>query len=150
MPIRNRAEAAAYMRRWRKNNPTERHKVNQRLREWRQRIKAMIRKAKDKPCQDCHVAYPWYVMDFDHLPGNIKLAVPSRLVKTGWSVRKIRAELAKCDVVCANCHRERTHKRYIQARSSDLAEHRAYTSDVVGSKPSAPTNLSLFDDDAVP
>jgi hypothetical protein len=29
----------------------------------------------------------------------------------GWSWDKIMAEVLKCDVVCANCHRIRTHRK---------------------------------------
>ena len=36
------------------------------------RIKDYIRKLKSEPCVDCNVAYPWYVMDFDHVRGEKK------------------------------------------------------------------------------
>ena len=66
-----------------------------------------IRKLKDIPCTDCKQNYPWYVMDFDHLRDktfNIGHAF-SR------SKEKILEEIAKCEVVCSNCHRARTYKR---------------------------------------
>jgi hypothetical protein len=70
----------------------------------------MIRDAKNVPCIDCKVSYPWMVMDFDHRPGETKVAEVSKLA-TSASVQKIRDEIAKCDVVCSNCHRLRTFQR---------------------------------------
>jgi hypothetical protein len=49
-------------------------------------------------------------MDFDHVRGE-KVANVSVLVAGGASRRRVLAEIAKCEVVCANCHRERTHGR---------------------------------------
>jgi hypothetical protein len=49
-------------------------------------------------------------MDFDHVRGT-KVAdlARLRLARGGWS--KLVAEIEKCDVVCANCHRLRTKLR---------------------------------------
>ena len=68
-----------------------------------------IERLKSVPCPDCEVAYPYYVMDFDHLDPRTKLDKISRLSsKAGKSWPLILAEIAKCEVVCANCHRLRT------------------------------------------
>lgn len=69
-----------------------------------------IREYKERhPCVDCKVQYPYYVMDFDHVRGkkqaNVMELVPS------LSKKKIDEEIAKCEVVCSNCHRIRTHIR---------------------------------------
>jgi len=48
-------------------------------------------------------------MDFDHREANAKRAQVSDLVNKSWNV--IADEIAKCDVVCANCHRIRSHNR---------------------------------------
>jgi hypothetical protein len=51
-------------------------------------------------------------MDFDHREGEEKLfAVSAGGNKVRLSQSQLLAEIAKCDVVCANCHRERTHRR---------------------------------------
>lgn len=70
----------------------------------------IIRDAKDKPCADCGIQYPYYVMQFDHVRGEKKFNVGG-----GWnnSIESIKEEIAKCDVVCANCHAERTYQRMI-------------------------------------
>jgi hypothetical protein len=64
--------------------------------------------AKAKPCADCGVQYPPYVMDLDHVRGE-KLFVLSK--GYNHSPEAQLAEIEKCDVVCTNCHRERTHVR---------------------------------------
>lgn len=69
----------------------------------------VIREAKNKPCMDCGINYPSYVMDFDHRPGEIKIKNLSRM--NGYGLDKIKEEIEKCDLVCANCHRERTFSR---------------------------------------
>lgn len=63
----------------------------------------------NKPCVDCGVIYPPYVMDFDHLDPTTKVDKISRLAAQTTSKEKLLAEIAKCDLVCANCHRERTY-----------------------------------------
>lgn len=45
-------------------------------------------------------------MDFDHREDKkFNIAQLSKIA----SVEKLKEEIAKCDVVCANCHRIRTH-----------------------------------------
>ena len=50
-------------------------------------------------------------MDFDHVRGkkhaNVMELIPS------LSKKKIDEEIAKCEIVCSNCHRIRTHMRKI-------------------------------------
>ena len=48
-------------------------------------------------------------MDFDHVRG-VKHKNVSELIST-LSKKKIDAEIAKCEIVCSNCHRIRTHIR---------------------------------------
>jgi len=65
---------------------------------------------KDKPCIDCGNLYPSCVMDFDHRAGETKIRSISWMVLHDTSnMEKIKLEIAKCDLVCANCHRIRTH-----------------------------------------
>lgn len=61
------------------------------------------------PCTDCGIKYPQYVMEFDHLPEFEKLASVSSMTSAGMD--KVLAEIAKCEIVCANCHATRTWKR---------------------------------------
>jgi len=73
-----------------------------------QEFVAIIHTHKSKPCADCKVQYPYYVMDFDHL-GDKKFEISQR--GNISSVKKLLDEIAKCDVVCSNCHRTRTWQR---------------------------------------
>lgn len=57
---------------------------------------------------DCGGVFPVCAMDLDHRPGEDKAITPSAMVARGWSDERVQAEIAKCDVVCANCHRIRT------------------------------------------
>ena len=75
----------------------------------RKKLVAELRRRKDNPCTDCGQRYPYYVMQFDHI-GDDKEYGPATLVTRG-SFRVMDEELAKCELVCANCHAERTHNR---------------------------------------
>ena len=55
---------------------------------------------KGKPCVDCNVKYPTYVLDFDHIKGK-KVAGVSRIAHNGARAALLR-ELEKCEIVCAN------------------------------------------------
>jgi hypothetical protein len=59
------------------------------------------------PCRDCGESDP-VVLDFDH-HGNKAFEIGEALTYRRWET--ILAEIAKCDVVCANCHRRRTARR---------------------------------------
>jgi hypothetical protein len=50
-------------------------------------------------------------MDFDHVRGKKLFCVGSLVVQQGVGRRQALEEIAKCDVVCANCHRLRTSYR---------------------------------------
>ena len=63
---------------------------------------------KGVPCKDCGGIFPPYVMDFDHI--NDDKAGNLSAMKT-YHIDKILAEIAKCEIVCSNCHRIRTYKR---------------------------------------
>lgn len=64
---------------------------------------------KSEPCMDCNVAYPAYVMQFDHRDGVEKLFNVSEM--RGQCKDIIMTEISKCDLVCANCHAIRGHNR---------------------------------------
>lgn len=91
------------MRRWRSLNP-ERNKETART--VRQRVKQRIDEFKaERGCEDCGNSDP-RVLDLHHRHGEEKVDHVNRLrTRTGWDA--VRAEMEKCDVVCANCHRIR-------------------------------------------
>lgn len=108
------AHAAAQRRYYLQNKPyyLQRNKAK------RRDIAEYIRTFKDgKPCADCRESFPSYVLDFDHRDQTTKTIIVSRIART-QSWRRLHAELAKCDVVCANCHRVRTHAQEVARRDN--------------------------------
>src|SRR6476661_2511115 len=63
---------------------------------------------KENGCVDCGNT-DVRVLEFDHLKD--KLYAVSDMIRTAYSIKKIKEEIEKCDVVCANCHRIRTYTR---------------------------------------
>ncbi len=69
-----------------------------------------VLEAKKSPCVDCNRSYAYYVMQFDHVDGT-KYAGVSSMLRDGYSLELIKNEISKCELVCANCHAERTALR---------------------------------------
>ena len=65
------------------------------------------------PCVDCGET-DIVVLEFDHLRD--KKANVSYFIRTG-EIARMKAEIDKCEVVCANCHRRRTSQRGAWYRS---------------------------------
>lgn len=61
-------------------------------------------------CVDCGEKR-WQVLEFDHVRGKKNRNVSSMITGT-WSLASIAAEISKCDVRCANCHRMKTCKDF--------------------------------------
>jgi hypothetical protein len=62
---------------------------------------------RDHPCVDCGETDP-LVLEFDHLRDK-KFGISDGIRNRNWA--DVLDEIAKCDVVCANCHRRRTVRR---------------------------------------
>jgi len=75
----------------------------------RERIRAYITTyLKTNPCVDCGETDP-VILEFDHIKDkdfNI-----SDAARKGVSIKKLKDEIAKCEVRCANCHRKKTYER---------------------------------------
>lgn len=61
-----------------------------------------------KSCVDCGNETK-AVLQFDHLRDKHKNI--SFLVSKAYSIKMIKEEIEKCEIVCANCHTLRTFKR---------------------------------------
>jgi hypothetical protein len=70
---------------------------------------SIVNLLKLNPCLDCAKVYRPSQMDFDHVKG-IKVKNVSNLIHHG-SRKQLLEEIAKCELVCALCHRIRTHDR---------------------------------------
>lgn len=76
----------------------------------RERNRDYVRQIKESnPCTDCGLFFHFSQMDFDHL-GNKKHSV-AKLANSEASIKTIKIELSKCELVCSNCHRLRTWTR---------------------------------------
>ena len=75
----------------------------------RQRLRLALDAFKTGPCGDCGQTFPPECMDFDHREGEVKSFDIGK--SPGRAPEVLRAEIAKCDLVCANCHRIRTRAR---------------------------------------
>ena len=87
------------------------------------KAKVLSKKAKDRarayindylkanPCVDCGET-DIIVLEFDHVgeEGTKKFNI-SDATRLGYGMPKSKAEMAKCEVRCANCHRKKTYER---------------------------------------
>lgn len=65
----------------------------------------------NKSCLDCGETNS-IVLEFDHVIG-VKLGNVINMAYSPVGLKKLKEEIEKCELVCANCHRIRTHKRNI-------------------------------------
>ena len=105
----NKLELQKYQRDW-----YYRHKP-----EWIERRKQNIQKTREhvnrikmQPCMDCGIQYNPWQMHFDHRDPSTKVRNVAAMVCGGnRTTTRIDEEIAKCDLVCANCHADRTYKK---------------------------------------
>lgn len=55
-------------------------------------------------CKRCGIN-DWRVLDFHHRDKQTKEFSIAKATRSGYSRERILQEIAKCDVLCANCHR---------------------------------------------
>ena len=63
-----------------------------------------------KGCAECGFKGHHFQLDLDHIDASSKDNVHnSRAYEPSWSKERIKVELAKCRILCANCHRLKTY-----------------------------------------
>lgn len=62
-----------------------------------------------KGCQVCGFNNFAGALDFDHIDSKNKLYDPGRII--GCNLKKLFLELRKCQILCANCHREKSQSQ---------------------------------------
>ena len=114
MAYKNRADALAAQKRWYEaNRDSEIAKALVRNKANKAATRAYLQELKENtPCADCGINYPYYVMDFDHISDD-KFKNINTMMRENYSLTEIQKEIDKCELVCANCHRIRTHQRRI-------------------------------------
>lgn len=120
MPYRDPEKQKAAQRRYYDEN---KEKILLTQNKKRNAMRRYIQEVKEStPCADCGMQYPHYVMDFDHLPGEVKLYnISNQMNSDIGSLATLKAEIAKCEIVCANCHRHRTYMRTSGSSTRQLA-----------------------------
>jgi len=116
------------------NSPVlERERASKRIRTRRRAKKKIAERIKfvddfktSHGCADCGYSGHPAALDFDHLPGFEK-TINISILRRRWSTRlsTLEAEMAKCEVVCANCHRIRTanRKQWLKSEKIMQAQH---------------------------
>ncbi len=84
-------------------------KANFRRNILRPMLRNLLKELKTSPCVDCGQSHNPWIMQFDHLRDK-KFNI-AHAVRAGVSELKLREEISKCELVCANCHAERTYRR---------------------------------------
>ena len=109
-PDKQREYQRLYARRLRATQP---EKVKANKARFKRRSASHVNTIKaSTPCHDCGVQYPPHVMTFDHVRGTKETDIA--VAAWRWSVERIDEEIAKCEIVCANCHAERTYQRKVR------------------------------------
>src|SRR5689334_5385622 len=96
------------LQQWRKDyNQKNKGRARVRAEQRRTEIQAFLADVKAGPCTDCGARWPAVAMDFDHVRG-VKIASIATMQSSARSLAVIKAEILKCELVCACCHRLRT------------------------------------------
>lgn len=100
----------------------ERNKENPEYRAKRRQIQQQLRKRNMKflkeylathPCIDCGFS-DVRALEFDHVRGQ-KFKEVALMAQVGYSIEKLKVEIDKCEVRCANCHKIITAERRVSA-----------------------------------
>lgn len=101
MPRRDPEKNREYQKRWYRKNrlvQIERNKANRKRKmDWLWNYKANL----SCECGENHPA----TLDFHHRDESTKDGNISEMI-LDWSIERVLEEIAKCDVMCANCHRK--------------------------------------------
>jgi len=91
------------------NQDRQKENVKQNNQQYRQNARDYIWEyLSAHPCTQCGETDP-VALEFHHVRGEKTIEV-SRLIGRGASLDVIKAEIQKCDVLCASCHRKLTAK----------------------------------------
>jgi hypothetical protein len=112
MPIKDPEKLKAYKALWHQRNKERRTAAIKLRRSQKRQYVHSLKEGVE--CLDCGVEYPPYVYDFDHLPEFKKEFDLSSTGMRDKTMEQIIAEVAKCELICSNCHRHRTYIRSLK------------------------------------
>lgn len=119
MAYANKADQAASARRHYDRNKDA---MKARAKAWTAKNRVAVRRWVDHylsttPCVDCGED-DREVLEFDHRDPSAKhFTIGDSKNRMSLSLPRIQAEIAKCDVRCANCHRRRTRRQWKEKQS---------------------------------
>lgn len=90
-----------YIEKSKKNKPASRSRT----------ISYILDYLREHPCSCCGET-DMRCLQFDHIDPNTKSYNVSHIVSGGYSVELVKAEIAKCVVLCANCHAKKTAEQF--------------------------------------
>lgn len=103
MPAKTKEANREHQRRWYEKNKELQKERNRSNREkkfaWFYEYKKNL---KCERCGETHIA----TLDFHHRDPSEKEYALHRMIYNNHSMEKIKAEIAKCEVLCSNCHRK--------------------------------------------
>lgn len=103
MPTNDPEKQRRYRRDWYERNKERQAKYKRdrqaALTEWLREYKKTLR------CSRCPES-DYVCLEFHHRDRSQKVLSIHRAVKNGWSINRLLSEIAKCDVLCLNCHRK--------------------------------------------
>lgn len=105
----SREQYLAYQKKYANDRKPARRRRSVELLQWLDSLKA-------RPCLDCGGTFPPECMDFDHIdPATKRFTISSKVASNVASLEVIKArvlaEIEKCRLICANCHRIRTARQ---------------------------------------
>ena len=62
------------------------------------------------PCSRCGKSYDPVCMDFHHVDPESKVSTISSFLHGTHTLEKLKEEVAKCEIICAHCHRLHHYK----------------------------------------
>jgi hypothetical protein len=101
MPYKDKEKQLEHQRRFYRNN---KKKVQGWIRKRQQAINALVLEIKQKSqCKHCPENHPSCLV-FHHRNPDEKTVTIASMAKKGWGKERILVEIAKCDILCSNCH----------------------------------------------
>ena len=108
MPYKDPEKARAAKAEWYQKNKAKQAARNKHS---SRSMAKFLQEEKSKPCSDCGITYPYYVMQFDHTGTDKVMNIEKLSHEAG--IETVKMEIAKCELVCANCHAIRTYNRLL-------------------------------------
>ena len=118
MPIKDKEKRREYqreyMRGWYQKNKAKHiasvRKSNKKIKDWLKEYKATLK------CENCEENHP-ACLEFHHInPKEKRFAIANIKDFLSWSA--LQTEIAKCRVLCANCHRKEHYEQRKKERES--------------------------------